>query len=55
MLQTGRARTKVIVEHNMPLKKSETRMTASVLKQDPNTRKVHKNAICWDKTEPANF
>ena len=24
-------------------------MTASVLKQDPNTRKVHKNAIYWDK------
>ena len=26
------------------LRKSETRMTASVLKQDPNTHKVHKNA-----------
>ena len=27
------------------LKKSETRMTAGVLKQDPNTWKVQKNAV----------
>ena len=27
------------------LQKSETRKTASVLKQDPNTKKVQKNAI----------
>ena len=30
-------------------------MTASVLKQDPNTQKIQKNAIHWDKTQPANF
>ena len=30
-------------------------MSASVLKQDPNTEKVQKNAIYWDKTKPANF
>ena len=29
-------------------------MTASVLKQDPNTETVPKNAIYWDKTKPAN-
>ena len=34
---------------------SETRMTASVLKQDSNTTKVQKNAICEDKTQYANF
>ena len=28
---------------------SETRMTASVPKQDPNTQKVQRNAIYWDK------
>ena len=31
-------------EHQM-LKKSETRMTASILKQDPNTQKVQKIAV----------
>ena len=31
--------------------KPETRMTASVLKQDPNTEKVQKNVIHWDKTQ----
>ena len=30
-------------------------MTASVLKQDPNTRKVQKNAIYWDKTQLQTF
>ena len=30
-------------------------MTASVRKQDPNTQKIQKNAIHWDKTQPANF
>ena len=29
-------------------------MTASVLKQDPNTEKVKKNAIYCDKTRHAN-
>ena len=36
-------------------RKSETRMTASVLKQDPNTWKVQKNAAYYDKTQHANF
>ena len=35
--------------------KSETRMTTSVLKQDPNTEKVQKNAVCEEKTQRANF
>ena len=35
--------------------KSETRMTASVLKQFPNTRKVQKQATYWDKTQHGNF
>ena len=35
-------------------KKSETRMTASVLKQDPNTSKVKKNATYFAKTRPAD-
>ena len=30
-------------------------MTASVLKQDPNTQKVQKNAFYLDKTQPAHF
>ena len=36
-------------------KKSETRMTSSVLKQDPNAQKVKRNAIYYDKTQHANF
>ena len=28
-------------------------MTASVLKQDPNTKKVQKNSVYQDKTQPA--
>ena len=39
-------------------KKSATRITTtstSILKQDPNTQKVQKNAIYWDKTQPANL
>ena len=35
--------------------KSERTVTASVLKRDPNTRKVQKNAIYSDKTQHANF
>ena len=35
-------------------KKTEIRMTAGVLKQDPNTQKVQKNAIYCDKTQTAN-
>ena len=34
---------------------SETTMTASVLKQDPNTEKVQNNATYWDKTRHAIF
>ena len=30
-------------------------MTGSVLKQDPNTKKVQKNAIYEDKSKPAGF
>ena len=30
-------------------------MTATVLKQDPKTQKVQKNAVYYDKTKPANF
>ena len=37
------------------LMKSETRMTASVLKQDPNTRKVQRSAVYSDKTQHVNF
>ena len=37
------------------LLKSETRMTASILKQDPNTEMVQKNAIFGEKTQHANF
>ena len=33
----------------------ETRMTASVLKQDPNTYNIQKNAIYEDKTQNENF
>ena len=36
-------------------KQSETRMSASVLKQEPNTLKVQNNAICQDKTQHVNF
>ena len=37
-------------------KQSETRTTTSVLKQDPNThKKVKKNAVYYDRTQPANF
>ena len=32
-------------------KKSEIRMTASILKQDPKTSKVQKNAIYYDRTQ----
>ena len=35
--------------------KSETRMTASVLKQDPDTWKVQRNSIYYDKTQHVNF
>ena len=35
--------------------KSETRMTNSILNQDPNIRKFKKNAIYYDKTQHANF
>ena len=40
--------------------KAETRMTASILKQDPNIyiyiyKRLKKNAIYWDKTKRANF
>ena len=35
--------------------KSETRMTASVLKQDPNTEKVQKNAVCEDEKTACKF
>ena len=34
---------------------SETRTTASVLKQDENTCQVKKNGIYSDKTQQANF
>ena len=34
---------------------SETRMTASTVKQDPNTYKLPKNTIYQDKTQHANF
>jgi len=34
---------------------SKTRMIGSILKQDPNTRKVKKNAIYEDKTQGANI
>ena len=34
---------------------SKTRMIGSILKQDPNTRKVKKNAIYEDKTQRANI
>ena len=34
-------------------KRDETRLTASVLKHDPNTWKVKKNAIFQDKTQRA--
>ena len=37
------------------LMKSETRMTASVLKQDPNTQKVQRSAVYSDKTQHVNF
>ena len=30
-------------------------MAASVLKQAPNTQKVQKNALYYDKTQHANF
>ena len=30
-------------------------MTASILKQDPNTQKAEKNVIYFDKTQHANF
>ena len=30
-------------------------MTANILRQDPNTQKVQKNAIYQDKTQHANF
>ena len=30
-------------------RKSETRMTASIVKQDPNTQNVKNNAIYYDK------
>ena len=30
-------------------------MTASVLKQDPNTQKIKNNAIYYDKKQHANF
>ena len=30
-------------------------MTASILKQDPDTEKIQKNAIYEDKTEHTNF
>ena len=33
----------------------ETRMTASILKRDPNTQKIKKNTIHWDKTQHTNF
>ena len=36
--------------NHLMTRKSETRMTASVLKQDTNTYKVKKNAICYDTT-----
>ena len=34
---------------------TEARMTASVLKQDPNTRKVKQSAVYCDKTLRGNF
>ena len=38
--------------------KAETRMTTSILKQDPNIKKkkrLKKNAIYWDKTNERIF
>ena len=35
--------------------KSETRMSARVLKQNPNTQRVKKNTIYYNKTQPADF
>ena len=35
--------------------KSETRITANILKQDPNTWKFQKNAIYYDKNNPQIF
>ena len=35
--------------------KSETKMTASVLKQDPNTENVQKNAVCEDENTACKF
>ena len=30
-------------------------MTTNILKQDPNTSKVKKNTVYYDKTQHANF
>ena len=30
-------------------------MTASILKQDPNTYMVENNSVCYDKTQHANI
>ena len=38
----------------MKKKKSETRMTASILKQDPNTWKIKENFIYYDETQYGN-
>ena len=39
--------------NNICTRESETSMTASVLKQDPNTQKVRNNAIYWDVDDEA--
>ena len=37
------------------IKKTQTRMTASVLKQDPSTQNVQKKAVYKDKIKHVNF
>ena len=45
----------ILLKQEKKRKKSETKMTASVLKQDPNTSKAQKNAIYQGKHNSANF
>ena len=34
---------------------TSVKLIINILFMDPNTRKVQKNAVYWDKTQPANF
>ena len=45
----------VLVNNARWLHKSETRMTASIVKQDPNTQKIQNNTIYLGKTQHVNF